>query len=233
MSHFVGPGSLACRLTGRSKTWWWASHNNLADIVRKAFQNLQVPIAERMLAVATSDLGCPLRYQGAARLGKLGDRLQKAKARLQRLKLSPVDLDVKAQVISTSVYTVAFHGAELFPLGQQHTQAANAVCSTCYPELTDEWLQQAECRKKEMAQLKEFYKLALALQIHRKQAEAHVPAALNPQEPHPMRQAAHFSQVFTHWQVDNPWRLNGAAVRDSNFFERSSWGASLMHCMLA
>lgn len=72
---------------------------------------------------AASDLGCPLRYQGAARLGKLGDRLQEAKTRLHRLKSSPVDLDVKAQVIPTSVYTVAFHGAELFPLGQQHTRS--------------------------------------------------------------------------------------------------------------
>ena len=54
---------------------------------------------------------------------KLHDRLCKAKERLARLKTSHVDIDVKAQVISASVYPVAFHGSELFPVGQQHTRS--------------------------------------------------------------------------------------------------------------
>ena len=54
---------------------------------------------------------------------KLHDRLSKAKDRLARLKFSHVDIDVKAQVISASVYPVAFHGSELFPVGQQHTRS--------------------------------------------------------------------------------------------------------------
>ena len=104
-----------------SKTWWWASHNNLASSVRAVFAKLQLPVIERVQFA--SDLGCPLRYQGAARLAKLCHRLQKAKERLARLKYSHADIDVRAQVISASIYSVAFHGAELFPLGQQHTKS--------------------------------------------------------------------------------------------------------------
>ena len=104
-----------------SKTWWWASHNSLAPTIRAVFNRLQLPTIERVQFA--SDLGCPLRYQGAARLAKLGNRLRKAKERLSRLKKSHVDIDVRAQVISSSIYSVAFHGAELFPLGQQHTKS--------------------------------------------------------------------------------------------------------------
>ena len=103
------------------KTWWWTSHNCLADSIRQAFESLQLPAVHRMLAV--SDLGCPLRYQGAARMGKLADRLTEAKERLTRVKGLRADLDVKAKIIAASVYPVAFHGAELFPLGQQHTKS--------------------------------------------------------------------------------------------------------------
>ena len=53
-------------------------------------------------------------------------------------------------------------------------QAANAGCSASYPALTDDWPHQADLRKQEMTQLKELYKLALALQTYRKNAEAHV-----------------------------------------------------------
>ena len=45
------------------------------------------------------------------------------KERLSRLKKSHADIDVRAQVITASIYSVAFHGAELFPLGQQHTKS--------------------------------------------------------------------------------------------------------------
>ena len=104
-----------------TKTWWWTSHSHLASAVRHAFERLKLPEVAKVQAA--SDLGCPLRYQGAARMCKLHDRLSKAKERLARLKVSHVDLDVKAQVISASVYPVAFHGSELFPVGQQHTRS--------------------------------------------------------------------------------------------------------------
>ena len=104
-----------------TKTWWWTSHSHLACAVRNAFDRLQLPEVAKVQAA--SDLGCPLRYQGAARMCKLHDRLSKAKERLARLKVSHVDIDVKAQVISASVYPVAFHGSELFPVGQQHTRS--------------------------------------------------------------------------------------------------------------
>ena len=104
-----------------TKTWWWTSHSHLAGVVRQAFDHLRLPEVAKVQAA--SDLGCPLRYQGAARMCKLHDRLSKAKERLTRLKVSHVDIDVKAQVISASVYPVAFHGSELFPVGQQHTRS--------------------------------------------------------------------------------------------------------------
>ena len=104
-----------------TKTWWWTSHSHLANAVRNAFDRLKLPEVAKVQAA--SDLGCPLRYQGAARMCKLHDRLGKAKERLARLKVSHVDIDVKAQVISASVYPVAFHGSELFPVGQQHTRS--------------------------------------------------------------------------------------------------------------
>ena len=70
--------------TDWSKTWWWATHNSLAGSVQAAFRRLSLPETTRVLAA--SDLGCPLRYQGGPRLGKLCDRFNKAKGRLLRLK---------------------------------------------------------------------------------------------------------------------------------------------------
>ena len=104
-----------------SKTWWWTSHHSLARQVQSCFQSRSLPAVERVLAA--SDLGCPLRYQGAVRLCKLHARFAKAKERLDRLKHQATDLDTKAKVISASVYPVAFHGAELCPIGTAHTRS--------------------------------------------------------------------------------------------------------------
>ena len=104
-----------------SKTWWWSSHHSLARHIQQAFQSRSLPAVER--ALAASDLGCPLRYQGAVRLCKLHSRLAKAKDRLTRLKYHATDMDAKAKVISASVYPVAFHGAELCPIGSAHTRS--------------------------------------------------------------------------------------------------------------
>ena len=46
-----------------------------------------------------------------------------------------------------------------------------------------------------------------------------------------MRQAALFSNLFANWQIDAPWKLDGAAAPDNNFFAHSYWGVSLMNCM--
>ena len=104
-----------------SKTWWWSSHHSLARHIQSVFQSRSLPAVERVLAA--SDLGCPLRYQGAVRMCKLHSRLAKAKERLARLKHHATDLDAKAKVISASVYPVAFHGAELCPIGTAHTRS--------------------------------------------------------------------------------------------------------------
>ena len=47
-----------------------------------------------------------------------------------------------------------------------------------------------------------------------------------------MRQAAGFSALCSNWKVEDPWQLDVAAIRASNCFANSYWGASLMHCML-
>ena len=104
-----------------NKTWYWASHNGLNPQIQAIFRDSSLPVLERVLAA--SDLGCPLRYQGASRLCELADRLNKAKERLTRLKFHAADMDTKAKVIAASVYPVAFHGAELCPLGQSHTRS--------------------------------------------------------------------------------------------------------------
>ena len=70
--------------------------------------------------------------------------------------------------------------------------AASEVCNSCHPLLTDAWQRQAMNRKHEMEELEQFYRLSLALQSYRKLHEQHVPASLNPMEPHPMRQADSF-----------------------------------------
>ena len=111
-------------------------------------------------------------------------------------------------------------------------KAASAVCTSCHPPLTDAWRDQAQSRKQEMDTLEQFYRLSLALQSYRKLHDQHVPASLHPVEPHPMRQAAHFSALCSSWKVDAPWILDATAIREQNFFTHSYWGTSMMLCLL-
>ena len=66
------------------------------------------------------DLGAHLTYRGNMRLGKLKDRLQKAKIRLQRLENLNEPLESKTRLITAAIYPVAMYGMELVPLGTQH-----------------------------------------------------------------------------------------------------------------
>ena len=66
------------------------------------------------------DLGAQLTYRGNARLGKLRDRLAKAKIRLQRLEQQHEPLFSKARLITSGIYPVAMYGMELTPVGTQH-----------------------------------------------------------------------------------------------------------------
>ena len=111
-------------------------------------------------------------------------------------------------------------------------QAASEVCTSCHPLLTDAWSKHILERQHEMEELEQFYRLSLALQTYRKIHEQHVPASFNPMEPHPMRQAAHFSALCSNWTVDNPWTLEVPAIQAQNYFEHSYWGTSMMQCLL-
>ena len=97
-------------------------------------------------------------------------------------------------------------------------RAASAVCTSCHPTLTGEWMRQADARKHDMEVLTQFYRLSLALQCHRKNHEQHVPASFNPMEPHPMRQAAAYSTHCANWTVNDSWKLNGPLVRAHKYF---------------
>jgi hypothetical protein len=113
------------------KSWLWSTHKNhlpaLKSAVKKAAPQEHVP--EMMTAM---DLGSQLTYRGNARLGKLRDRLHRAKTRLQRLEGMMDPLPTKTKLITSGIYPVAMYGMELIPVGSQHldslrTAVANAL----------------------------------------------------------------------------------------------------------
>lgn len=113
------------------KSWLWSTHKahlpSLKRVVKKEAPNEHVP---EMLSAM--DLGAQLTYRGNARLGKLRDRLHKARIRLQRLGTHKEPLPSKARVITAGIYPVALYGMELVPVGTQHmdtlrTEVASAL----------------------------------------------------------------------------------------------------------
>lgn len=89
------------------------NQNNLAKVAHAAF------LSRLCLGCLGLGLhGCPLCYQGAPCLGKLCDRFI-----ISSQRLVAADLGVKVKVIAASVYPAAFHGAELFPLGEPYTRS--------------------------------------------------------------------------------------------------------------
>lgn len=61
-----------------------------------------------------------MQYTGRSRLGSLADHMEEGLARLRRIHFHNWPLEVKAQVVRSSIYPAAFHGCELFPIGEQH-----------------------------------------------------------------------------------------------------------------
>ena len=90
----------------------------------------------------------------------------------------------------------------------QADKAAEAACLQSHSALTQPWLDQAKLRCTEMANLRAFYSFSLELQKFRKEYEAHAPASMNPNEPHPMRRASVFSDVAANWDVPHGWSFN-------------------------
>ena len=112
-------------------------------------------------------------------------------------------------------------------------QAAEAACLRTHTALTDTWLAHARQGQEDIRLLQEFYQLSLALQIHRKEVEAHQPASFNPDEPHPARQASAFCDLLGRWSIPHGWRLDLPAATEHHFFGHSYWGSSLLLCILS
>lgn len=102
-----------------AKTWLWASNKDEEDSCRLALREL-FPKDTIDRVQGAKDLGMFMQYSGRARLGSLVDRLTEGHSRLQRMQYQPWDIQVKTHVVCSAVYPAAFHGAEVFPIGQQH-----------------------------------------------------------------------------------------------------------------
>jgi hypothetical protein len=101
------------------KSWLWSSHKQHLPVLKAAVKR-EAPQEHVPELMSAMDLGAQLTYRGNARLGKLRDRLSKAKIRLQRLEQQQEPLFSKARLITSGIYPVAMYGMELTPVGTQH-----------------------------------------------------------------------------------------------------------------
>jgi len=101
------------------KSWLWSTHKQHLPMLKRAVQKA-APHEHVPEMMGAMDLGAHLTYRGNMRLGKLKDRLQKAKIRLQRLENLNEPLESKTRLITAAIYPVAMYGMELVPLGTQH-----------------------------------------------------------------------------------------------------------------
>lgn len=113
------------------KTWVWSTTTKGHASLEKAIHD-QIPDAQPCVKNCAKDLGCHVTYHGNPRLGSVHERLQRAKDRLDRIRKQTWDYLVKIQIILASVIPVAFYGAELIYLGEQHldslrTQIAHSI----------------------------------------------------------------------------------------------------------
>ena len=104
------------------KSWIWSTHKTHLPSLKKAVQR-EAPNEHVPELLHAMDLGSQLTYRGNAKLGKLRDRLARAKLRLQRLETLQEPLSSKARLVSAGIYPVAMYGMELIPIGSQHMDA--------------------------------------------------------------------------------------------------------------
>lgn len=102
-----------------NKTWRWETSGDHADIFKKIIEQ-HVPTGQLELMTNAWDLGTPIAYKATNKLCKMKQRFDKAKARLNRIKPTTWDFDVKIHIILAAVYTVAFYSCEVTCFGQQH-----------------------------------------------------------------------------------------------------------------
>eukprot|EP00438_Fugacium_kawagutii_P012153 Skav200039 [mRNA] locus=scaffold337:128586:133469:+ [translate_table: standard] len=134
------------------KSWAWATSPLHARQLKQILLQERCTASVEVLGHAT-ELGAHHTYGGIPKLGKIHDRIADALGRLEVLQRMPHSLEVKMHLVRSGVYSVAFYGASLIPLGSSHTdQIRTAVCNAllgpsqsrnnyvamlCLPELLD------------------------------------------------------------------------------------------------
>ena len=114
------------------KSWLWSTHKQHLPVLKAAVKK-EAPQEHVPEMLSAMDLGAQLTYRGNARLGKLRDRLHKAKTRLQRLEKQQEPLPSKTRLVSAGIYPVAMYGMELVPVGTQHMDSLRtAVVNALY-----------------------------------------------------------------------------------------------------
>ena len=108
------------------KSWLWSTHKHHLPMLKSAVKK-EAPLEHVPEMLNAMDLGAQLTYRGNARLGKLRDRLHKAKIRLQRLERQTEPLPSKTRLVSAGIYPVAMYGMKLVPVGTQHMDALRTV----------------------------------------------------------------------------------------------------------
>ena len=102
------------------KSWLWTTHKQHLPAMQNALRPL-IPAATLKDLLHSMDLGCVMHYRGTHRLGKWIKRINEGLRRAQTLKTMPHDLKTKTLVAKAAIYAQAFFGAEIMPLGLQHT----------------------------------------------------------------------------------------------------------------
>lgn len=109
-----------------NKTWRWETSGDHADIFKNTIEQ-HVPTGQLELMTNAWDLGTPIAYKATNKQCKMKQRFDKAKARLNRIKATTWDFDVKIHIILAAVYTVAFYSCEVTCIGQQHLDKFRSV----------------------------------------------------------------------------------------------------------
>ena len=114
------------------KSWGWGTSKEMR-LFWKNIENL-FPDGRTVIEVkqASKDLGCMMQYTRKITLGCFKDRMKAAGRRLQRLSKHHLSIHDKASKIQTSVWPLAFYGAESQLIGDAHftklrRQATDAI----------------------------------------------------------------------------------------------------------
>ena len=132
-AHVVDATLSFCQCTGMSvdwlKTWTWGTTPAVLQALQEVLHAKlpQIRIAAKRSAM---DLGSQMTYAGPPLLGKLRNRLDKAKQRLLRLANLDLPLKSKSHLVRGGAYPVAFFGVALTPIGEQHVDGLRSATAT-------------------------------------------------------------------------------------------------------